>query len=142
MPPKYLNNNKYLSKMKYSHLGIAALSSLLLEGCASPNSVNAPSAPAISKAPISEPSQPLSPVGLESVLGLTEPQLVRKFGNARLDVREANGRKLQFSGKSCIMDVYLYAQNNNAEVATHVDARRSDGAEVDRGACVKALSQR
>ena len=31
---------------------------------------------------------------------------------------------------------------NGAEIVTHVDARRSDGAEVDRAQCVNALLSR
>ncbi len=97
--------------------------------------INAPSAPV-----------PQAVTGLETVLGLNITQLKRKFGIPRLDVREANGRKLQFSGKACIIDVYLYADEGRPatienEVVTHVDARRSDGAEVDRASCVNALSR-
>lgn len=120
---------------KYLFLGLATAA---LSACAVPG----PTAPLITQAPISEPAQPISTAGLESVLGLTEKQLIRKFGNARLNVREANGRKLQFSGTACVMDVYLYAENSSAEIATHIDARRSDGAEVDRASCVRALSRR
>ena len=53
------------------------------------------------------------------------------------------GRKLQFSGRACILDAYLYPDGKNgAEIVTHVDARRSDGAEVDRTQCVNALMTR
>lgn len=120
---------------KYMILGLVTA---IMSGCAVP----APTTPTLSQAPVSASAERISTAGLESVLGLTEPQLVRKFGTARLDVREANGRKLQFSGNACIMDVYLYAEDSGSEVATHIDARRSDGAEVDRASCVRALSQR
>jgi hypothetical protein len=69
--------------------------------------------------------------------------LKRMFGEPRIDVIEVSGRKLQFSGKACILDAYLYPEGKGgAEVVTHVDARRSDGAEVDRAACVDALTRR
>ena len=69
--------------------------------------------------------------------------LKRLFGEPRLDVIEVNGRKLQFVGKACVLDTYLYPDGKGgAEVVTYVDARRSDGAEVDRTACVNALSRR
>ncbi len=78
--------------------------------------------------------------GLEAVLGKDAASLTRLFGEPRLNVVEAYGRKLQFAGKACILDAYLYPDGkNNSEVVTHVDARRSDGAEVDRAACVNAL---
>ena len=68
--------------------------------------------------------------------------LKRLFGEPRLDVVEINGRKLQFVGKACILDTYLYPDGKGGtEIVTHVDARRSDGAEVDRASCVDALGR-
>jgi hypothetical protein len=81
--------------------------------------------------------------GLGDVLGKTTGDLKRMFGEPRIDVVEVYGRKLQFSGKACILDAYLYPDGKGGtEIVTHVDARRSDGAEVDRVACVNALMQR
>ena len=81
--------------------------------------------------------------GLGDVIGKNVAELKRMFGEPRIDVVEVYGRKLQFSGKPCILDAYLYPDGKNGqEVVTHIDARRSDGAEVDRAACVNALSRR
>ncbi|MGW8207066.1 MAG: hypothetical protein ACWGMY_08945, partial [Hyphomicrobiaceae bacterium] len=79
--------------------------------------------------------------GLEGVIGASEDQLVRQFGPARLDVWEGDARKLQFTGEPCILDIYLYpTSRSNEPLATYVDARRaSDGQDVDRAACVRAL---
>lgn len=86
---------------------------------------------------------PQSPRGLESVMGKDMATLVRLFGQPRLDIIEVEGRKLQFSGRACILDAYLYPDGNNgAEIVTHVDTRRSDGAEVDRAQCINALMVR
>lgn len=77
------------------------------------------------------------------MIGKDMATLVRMFGQPRLDVIEVYGRKLQFAGKPCVLDAYLYPDGKNgAEIVTHVDARRSDGAEVDRVQCVNALMQR
>lgn len=92
-------------------------------------------------APVPRPT--LSSKGLEAVMGKDMGTLVRMFGQPRLDIIEAQGRKLQFSGRACILDAYLYPDGKNgAEIVTHVDARRSDGAEVDRTQCVNALMAR
>jgi hypothetical protein len=81
--------------------------------------------------------------GLSDVMGKDVAELKRLFGEPRIDVVEVYGRKLQFSGKPCILDAYLYPDGKNGqEIVTHIDARRSDGAEVDRAACVHALSRR
>lgn len=81
--------------------------------------------------------------GLDAVMGKDIGTLKRMFGEPRLDVVEVHGRKLQFTGKACILDAYLYPDGKNGtEIVTHVDARRSDGAVVDRAACVDALARR
>lgn len=118
---------------------ILAITGVIFSGCAVPATV-VPSGPSITPA-IGQPAQPTSIKGMELILGLNATQLQRNFGKATLDVRESNGRKLQFRGGPCILDVYLYGNDSNSEVATHVDARRSDGAAVDRESCVKALSK-
>lgn len=81
--------------------------------------------------------------GLENVIGATENQLVRQFGAARLNVWEGDARKLQFTGQSCVLDIYLYPTSRSREpIATYVDARRaSDGKDVDRASCVNALKR-
>ncbi len=81
--------------------------------------------------------------GLEGVIGANATSLMRQFGSARLDVREGDVRKLQFSGQVCVLDIYLYPLNQGAEpTATYVDARRaSDGLDVDRASCVAALKR-
>jgi len=58
-------------------------------------------------------------------------------------VREGDMRKLQFAGRACVLDVFLYPLREGAEpVATWAEARRaSDGQEVDRAACVQALGR-
>ncbi len=81
--------------------------------------------------------------GLEGVIGGTQTQLIRQFGNPRLDVWEDDARKLQFSGTSCILDVYLYPTKSSRDpLATYVEARRtSDGRDVDKAACVRELKR-
>ena len=81
--------------------------------------------------------------GLEGVIGADTAALQRAFGAPRLDVWEGDARKLQFSGEACVLDVYLYPPSPGATpTATYVDARRaSDGLDVDRASCVRALKR-
>lgn len=99
--------------------------------------------PAIRKPVIQPPPKPQVQMlpGLEGVIGSTAPQLSRQFGEARLDVAEGDARKLQYGGTACVLDVYLYPSAPGREPqATYVDARRaSDGADVDRVACIGSL---
>lgn len=79
--------------------------------------------------------------GVAGVIGATDGDLIRQFGQPRLDVWEGDARKLQYAGAACVLDIYLYpAAAGREPQATFVDARRaSDGQEVDRAACIAAL---
>lgn len=81
--------------------------------------------------------------GLESVMGHDAGDLVAAFGQADLDVREGNARKLQFRSPVCVLDAYLYPRDRGDEpVVTYIDTRLPDGRDVDRASCVAALSRR
>jgi hypothetical protein len=82
--------------------------------------------------------------GLESVIDKNAAELTRRFGKPQLEVSEGDMRKLQFAGEPCVLDVFLYPLRPGSEpIATFVDARRaSDGRDVDRAACVAALTRR
>lgn len=123
---------------------ILAAGSLTLAACAAtPAPQPKPAAPR-EKTAAAFPIRPaIDKRGLEAVMGRDIGTLKRLFGEPRLDVIEVSGRKLQFVGKACVLDTYLYPDGKGGtEIVTHVDARRSDGAEVDRASCVDALQRR
>lgn len=121
---------------------LPAISGILISGCASTAATQNSGGVNPANIPLNTPP-PISTQGLEAVMGQNAAALVSLFGRPSVDVREAAGRKLQFTGKPCILDAYLYEQKNGGgERVTHVDARRSDGAEVDRASCVNALRRR
>lgn len=89
------------------------------------------------------PAQLQALPGVEGVIGAGPAELARQFGTARLDVWEGDARKLQFTGPACVLDVYLYPPAQGREPqATYVDARRTDGKDVDRASCIAALRKR
>lgn len=93
--------------------------------------------------PPTAPSSLRTVAGLDIVIGKTAGQLIRLFGDPQLDVAEPPARKLQFASGACILDAYLYPPDSGGtQRVTHIDARRSDGAEVDRVSCVNALRLR
>lgn len=114
-----------------------------LGACATTPIIIPPSRPAPTR-PAERPAPQVQSVpGLEGVIGADKAALIRQFGQPRLDVIEEDAIKLQWSGVPCILDIYLYPpKNGGAPVATYVDARRGDGRDVDRAACVAALRQR
>ena len=102
-----------------------------------------PAIPASTPRPTMQAAPDITPMnlpGLDGVIGATASQLGSTFGPPRLDVVEGDVRKLQWVGEPCVLDVYLYPNANGAQVGAYVDARRaSDGRDVDRAACVRAL---
>jgi hypothetical protein len=105
-------------------------STLLLASCAT-----RPQQPAAVETP--PPERATSPQ-VRQILGLTPNELVGHFGRPALQISEGNSLKLQFRGRSCILDTYLYPQNGVFRV-THVDTRTPAGYDTDQAACIFAL---
>ena len=116
--------------------------SLLLAGCGEGTTTSARGKLEAMKPVPRRPAGPRIEAGLESVIGADRSGLERQFGAPRLDVREGDALKLQWSGGACILDVYLYPPARGSEPsASYVDARRGDGRDVDKASCVTALKQ-
>jgi len=73
------------------------------------------------------------------LIGLTASDLVGHFGSPALQVREGSSLKLQFRGKLCVLDAYLYPAQNSTLRVTYVDTRTKSGADTDQAACISAL---
>jgi hypothetical protein len=73
------------------------------------------------------------------LLGLSASELVGRFGRPALQVREGNSLKLQFRGRACVLDAYLYPGQNGTLHVTHVDTRTVSGADTDQATCISAL---
>ena len=71
--------------------------------------------------------------------GLTANELVGHFGTPALQIREGTSLKLQFRGRQCVLDAYLYPQSGGTLRVTHVDTRTPNGADTDQAACILAL---
>ncbi|MDP4538117.1 hypothetical protein Q9K01_00555 [Qipengyuania sp. DY56-A-20] len=141
-----------------SRPGASLLALGLLAGCATVPAADRPAPPPVARGEAPPPMTPARPSvapstggfiaprimqvpGLETVIGRNATALANIFGPPRLEVREGDALKLQFTGTACVLDIYLYPLRPGAEPsATYVDARRaSDGIDVDRAACVAAL---
>lgn len=79
-----------------------------------------------------------SPPSRGDLLGLTASELVQRFGNPALQVREGPGLKLQFRRRGCVLDAYLYA-GGGVERVSHVETRYPNGADMNQQSCVAAL---
>jgi hypothetical protein len=81
-----------------------------------------------------------SPQRQSGLLGLTSSELVQRFGNPALQVREGPGMKLQFRRRGCVLDAYLYAPpTGGVERVAHVDSRYPTGADANPQSCIAAL---
>ena len=91
--------------------------------------------------PVAEVPQAPTSTEPRVLFGLTAQELVGRFGNPALQVREGNSLKLQFRSRRCVLDAYLYASQAGAPLrVTHVDTRLPSGSDTDQTACIAALS--
>jgi hypothetical protein len=80
-----------------------------------------------------------------NLTGLTEAELLQRFGPAPFRVREGTGLKLQWQNATCVLDTYLYPPVNGSGAASvlHADARRpGTGETVPVEGCVVSLTRR
>ncbi|WP_432768711.1 MAG: hypothetical protein HEQ22_15310 [Sphingopyxis sp.] len=113
------------------------LGALSLAACAGPAIPRA--APPRATAP---PPTVVRPVQNNALIGSSADAVGRMFGKPRLDVTEGAGRKLQFAGAACILDIYFYAPRAGADpVATHVDARTPDGRNAEVNSCAQSIQR-
>jgi hypothetical protein len=93
-----------------------------------------------------QPPQPVAPVpaptpqvGVQRLQGMSTSDLVAHFGRPALQVREGTSLKLQFRGRSCVLDAYLYPNQTGVLRVTHVDTRAANGVDVDQASCIGEL---
>ena len=111
---------------------ILLVAALLLAGCVA----RAPEAPPpVTQAPV--PTRPAMP---GSLVGMSAGELIQRMGQPTLQVREGPGLKLQWRGRSCVLDAYLYLQGN-VERVTHVDTRLANGNDTSQPACIASLTR-
>lgn len=120
---------------------LGALLAAALAGCAGASSKPASAKP---RSTIVRVPAVMAPQGLEGVIGQDAGTLTQRFGAPRIDLAEGDARKLQFAGRSCVLDIFLYPVTaGQTPTAAHVEARlRQGGAEVDRGACIREVESR
>jgi hypothetical protein len=100
----------------------------VLAGCAA----RQPAPEVAQPAPVVQPST-------GQLIGLTASDLVGHFGSPALQIREGTSLKLQFRGRLCVLDAYLYPSTGGALRVTHVDTRTQTGIDTDQAACISAL---
>ena len=107
-------------------------STLLLAACAT--------RPEVQPEPVQQqlPQAPASPQARQ-LFGLTPQELVGHLGNPAFQVREGNSLKLQFRGRQCVLDAYLYPQAGGTYRVTWVDTRSRSGVDTDQAACIASL---
>ena len=113
-------------------LSVAA--ALSLAGCMA----RAPQPETVKPPPVVETPQVRS-----NLIGMSTGELIQRMGQPALQVREGPGLKLQFRGRSCVLDAYLYppTEGTGAERVTHVDTRLENGNDTSQPACIASLTR-
>lgn len=125
--------------IRINRLATAAGLALLLGGCAG-SAIPTPRPTPGTATPPAPPIAAPRPVQNNSLIGQGANSAIRLFGTPRIDVTEGSGRKLQFAGTACVLDIYYYTPRQGADpLATHVDARTPDGRDANVESCVAAL---
>jgi hypothetical protein len=112
---------------------IVPIATLLLAGCMA----RAPQTPA----PVPQAPLPTAPQTPGSLIGMSAGELIQRMGQPALQVREGPGLKLQFRGRSCVLDAYLYPTPSGGlpERVTHVDTRLQSGNATSQPQCIASL---
>lgn len=87
------------------------------------------------------PSVPTAQQPRESgvLVGMTGNELVTRFGSPVLQIREGNSFKIQFRGRLCVLDAFLYPSTGAQYRVTHVEARSLSGLDTNQSDCIRTL---
>ena len=113
---------------------VPVAAALLLAGCVARD-------PAPPTVPNPASVAPKPQVVHSDLIGATAGQLIQLMGQPALQVREGPGLKLQFRGRSCVLDAYLYPTPSGGlpERVTHVDTRLQSGNATSQPQCIESL---
>lgn len=92
--------------------------------------------------PATAPSVPVVPAQPREsgvLIGLTGNELVSRFGNPTLQIREGNSFKIQFRGQLCVLDAFLYPSTGAQFRVTHVETRSRAGTATNQADCIRTL---
>lgn len=104
-----------------------------LAGCAA----QVPEPEPVKPAPVVEAPQVRS-----DLTGMSAGELIQRLGQPALQVREGSGLKLQFRGRSCVLDAYLYPPaQGGTERVTYIDTRLTNGNNTSQPACIASLTR-
>ena len=89
--------------------------------------------------PPAQPAEVPQPRAATRLTGMSAQDLVGHFGRPALQVQEGTSLKLQFRGRSCVLDAYLYPGQSGSLRVTYVNTRSPSGADTDQATCISAL---
>jgi hypothetical protein len=95
--------------------------------------------PASTPGPITPAPAPI----LSGISGLSQSEVIARFGAPSFQVREGSALKLQWQNGSCVLDAYLYppASGSGTLTVLHADARRpGSGDDLPVETCIASLT--
>jgi len=87
------------------------------------------------------PSVPITPQPREAgtLIGLSGAELVGRLGRPELQIREGNSLKVQFRGRTCVLDAFLYPGAGSQYRVTHVESRNVAGTDLPQQVCISDI---
>jgi hypothetical protein len=73
------------------------------------------------------------------LIGLTGGELVGRLGRPELQIREGNSLKVQFRGKTCVLDAFLYPGAGAQYRVTHIETRNGAGTDLPQAPCISEI---
>ena len=82
---------------------------------------------------------PVVPHERGDLIGLTASELIQRLGTPALQIREGTSLKVQFRGRGCVLDAFLYPGAGAQHRVTHVETRGLNGIDVPQPGCISDI---
>lgn len=120
------------------HKFLIVAATLFVTACAAPPTKNKPATtPETVNAAPAKPSKPK--ITSQQLLGQNGPWVKDKLGEPSFVRAERSANIWQYKHGHCVLNVFLYAQNEYPPKVLHFDARTASGGNTDRDTCLAVL---
>ena len=95
--------------------------------------------PAVTPETVEAPQPPKPKITSAQLLGQPGPWVAMKLGDPHFVRTERTANIWQYKATPCVLNLFLYKENEDAPRVLHFDARTADGGNADRDTCLAAV---